>query len=101
MVQWLMFQFVLYVYTVLRFLKYYISVHFTGVEHDGSESWCSVTFFISLPFLECFLRVFLLLLSLLLFLFFVFFTYSVKIWNSVPPSINLLSRISDSDREFT
>ena len=58
MVQWLMFQFVLYVYTVLRFLKYYISVYFTGVEHDGSESWCSVTFFISLPFLECFLRVF-------------------------------------------
>ena len=30
-----------------------------------------------------------------------FFTYRVKIWNSVPPSINLLSRISDSDREFT
>ena len=29
------------------------------------------------------------------------FTYRVKIWNSVPPSINLLSRISDSDREFT
>ena len=73
MVQWLMFQFVLYVYTVLRFLKYYISVYFTGVEHDGSESWCSVTFFISLPFLECFLRVFFLLLLLLLFLFFVFF----------------------------
>ena len=58
MVQWLMFHCVLYVYTVLRFLKYYISVYFTGVEHDGSESWCSVTFFISLPFLECFLRVF-------------------------------------------
>ena len=68
MVQWLMFQFVLYVYTVLRFLKYYISVYFTGVEHDGSESWCSVTFFIPLPFLECFLLAFLLLL-LLLFLF--------------------------------
>ena len=89
MVQWLMFQFVLYVYTVLRFLKYYISVYFTGVEHDGSESWCSVTFFISLPFLECFLRVFVVVV--------VFFTYRVKIWNSVPPSINLLSRISDSD----
>ena len=28
---------------------------------------------------------------------FCFFTYRVKIWNSVPPSINLLSRISDSD----
>ena len=26
-----------------------------------------------------------------------FSTYRVKIWNSVPPSINLLSRISDSD----
>ena len=88
MVQWLMFQFVLYVYTVLRFLKYYISVYFTGAEHNGSESWCSVTFFISLPFLECFLRVFVVV---------VFFTYRVKIWNSVPPSINLLSRISDSD----
>ena len=65
-----MFHFVLYVYTVLRFLKYYISVYFTGAEHNGSESWCSVTFFISLPFLECFLRVFLLLL--LLFCFFLF-----------------------------
>ena len=58
MVQWLMFHFVLYVYTVLRFLKYYTSVYFTEAEHNGSESWCSVTFFISLPFLECFLRVF-------------------------------------------
>ena len=92
MVQWLMFHCVLYVYTVLRFLKYYISVYFTGAEHNG-ESWCSVTFFISLPFLECFLRVFVVVV--------VFFTYRVKIWNSVPPSINLLSRISDSDREFT
>ena len=93
MVQWLMFQFVLYVYTVLRFLKYYISVYFMGAEHNG-ESWCSVTFFISLPFLECFLRVFVVVVVF-------FFTYRVKIWNSVPPSINLLSRISDSDREFT
>ena len=33
-------------------------MYFTGAEHNGSESWCSVTFFISLPFLECFLRVF-------------------------------------------
>ena len=95
MVQWLMFHFVLYVYTVLRFLKYYISVYFTGAEHNGSESWCSVTFFISLPFLECFLRVFFFVVVV------VFFAYRVKIWNSVPPSINLLSRISDSDREFT
>ena len=88
MVQWLMFHFVLYVYTVLRFLKYYISVYFTGAEHNGSESWCSVTFFIPLPFLECFLLAFLLLLLLLLFFFVVlFFTYRVKIWNSIPPSV--------------
>ena len=72
MVQWLMFHFVLYVYTVLRFLKYYISVYFTGAEHNGSESWCSVTFFIPLPFLECFLLAFLLLLLLLLFFFVLF-----------------------------
>ena len=50
MVQWLMFHFVLYVYTVLRFLKYFISVYFTGAEHNGSESWCSVTFRVC----ECF-----------------------------------------------
>ena len=99
MVQWLMFHFVLYVYTLLRFLKYYISVYLTGAEHNGSESWCSVTFFISLPFLDCFLRVFVIVVVFSLFCF--FFTYRVKIWNSVPPSINLLSRISDSDREFT
>ena len=73
MVQWLMFQFVLYVYTVLRFLKYYISVYFTGVEHDGSESWCSVTFFISLPFLECFLRVFVVVVVVVAFFVFCFF----------------------------
>ena len=96
-----MFHSVLYVYTVLRFLKYYISVYFTGVEHDGSESWCSVTFFISLPFLECFLRVFFVVVVVVVVVAFFFFTYRVKIWNSVPPSINLLSRISDSDREFT
>ena len=71
MVQWLMFHFVLYVYTVLRFLKYYISVYLTGAEHNGSESWCSVTFFIPLPFLECFLLAFLLLLFLFCFVFYV------------------------------
>ena len=71
MVQWLMFHFVLYVYTVLGFLKYYISVYFTGAEHNGSESWCSVTFFIPLPFLECFLLAFLLLLFLFCFVFYV------------------------------
>ena len=71
MVQWLMFHFVLYVYTVLRFLKYYISVYFTEAEHNGSESWCSVTFFIPLPFLECFLLAFLLLLFLFCFVFYV------------------------------
>ena len=73
MVQWLMFQFVLYVYTVLRFLKYYISVYFTGAEHNGSESWCSVTFFISLPFLECFLRVFFVVVVLVVVVVVVFF----------------------------
>ena len=72
MVQWLMFHFVLYVYTVLRFLKYYISVYFTGAEHNG-ESWCSVTFFISLPFLECFLRVFFVVVVLVVVVAFFFF----------------------------
>ena len=82
-----MFHFVLYVYTVLRFLKYYISVYFTGAEHNGSESWCSVTFFIPLPFLECFLLAFVVVVVVVVFCFVLFFTYRVKIWNSIPLSV--------------
>ena len=45
-------------------------MYFTGADHNGSESWCSVTFFISLPFLECFLRVFVVVVVVVAFFFF-------------------------------
>ena len=48
-------------------------MYFTGADHNGSESWCSVTFFISLPFLECFLRVFFVVVVLVVVVAFFFF----------------------------